>query len=483
MAWKRGVTNNQAGAIRKGQIREFLAPSSRKAGVSSRLHIVNTESWHDETLQCLYGESPFALFSSSNEDFACEEGEMIYLHSHEHPRCVLAAIKNSSLPENTILLNEAQRVNSKVCTGENELWTIYHGETFAYDAREGAIGDTVLRAATKPIPVLHSVELDLRLKIISNSGTDLSASEVDYQQLAGHLSRSLFNCVVTLEELLQITWGDDALQLVSRVSEVVPEETTEEEENGEEGITLPDNYRGLVDASTAIRLVSSNRSVRFRGAEANSGCTAVSSAVLRSLVFICTRDEEIFPVHRRLLRPCIALTGVVQAGRGIYRENTGASHSSSIGGECRLERQREEEYDIQIDVDACTFDRVLLYLEHEARGEDFQFDPLIAPELLQAAETLQVRGLEDACRKMLGSFEERVRRVPIRLEEVTARNEKGRLAALSSSLGKRSETILILSGMVLDITRWLPEHPGGSTIIPQVVIIVNFHIFFHYSWK
>jgi hypothetical protein len=124
-----------------------------------------------------------------------------------------------------------------------------------------------------------------------------------------------------------------------------------------------------------------------------------------------------------------------------------------------------------VDVDACTFDRVLLYLEHEARAEDFQFDPLIAPDLLRAAETLQVAGLEDVCRKMLGSFEERVRRVPIRLDEVIARNEKGRLSALASPTGKRSETILILSGMVLDITRWLPEHPGGSTIIPQVKVL------------
>jgi cytochrome b involved in lipid metabolism len=25
---------------------------------------------------------------------------------------------------------------------------------------------------------------------------------------------------------------------------------------------------------------------------------------------------------------------------------------------------------------------------------------------------------------------------------------------------------LLLDGMVLDVTRWLPEHPGGATIIP-----------------
>ena len=31
----------------------------------------------------------------------------------------------------------------------------------------------------------------------------------------------------------------------------------------------------------------------------------------------------------------------------------------------------------------------------------------------------------------------------------------------------RGETLLLLDGMVLDITRWLGEHPGGSSIIPD----------------
>ena len=30
-----------------------------------------------------------------------------------------------------------------------------------------------------------------------------------------------------------------------------------------------------------------------------------------------------------------------------------------------------------------------------------------------------------------------------------------------------NETILVMDGMVYDVTRWLPEHPGGNTIIPK----------------
>lgn len=44
--------------------------------------------------------------------------------------------------------------------------------------------------------------------------------------------------------------------------------------------------------------------------------------------------------------------------------------------------------------------------------------------------------------------------------------------------GKRGETLLILDGMVLDITRWLPEHPGGSSIIPEEGLNVDCAVFF-----
>lgn len=108
-----------------------------------------------------------------------------------------------------------------------------------------------------------------------------------------------------------------------------------------------------------------------------------------SVLVVCVE----FPVKRRLLRPCISLTAVVQAGRGKYHASAGGSGNDIPTSES-----------IPVNVDACTFDRVLLYLEHEARGDEFKFDPLIAPELLAAAETLNILGLQEACQKVLGSF-------------------------------------------------------------------------------
>jgi hypothetical protein len=248
-------------------------------------------------------------------------------------------------------------------------------------------------------------------------------------------------------------------------------------------------------------------------------CLDPSSAALANVVTVHTSDDEEFPVKRRLLRPCIALTSVVQAGRGKYK-TTADSDSTNAGGDTGAN-------DISVDVDACTFDRVLLYLEHEAREQTFKFDPLIASELLQAAETLQISGLRECAQKSLGSFEERVRKVPIPLQEVLERNEAGRRPVEEGGdgsgvrkKGARSETLLIMSGMVsirdndrhfssgmnvldklaqydffmgdsqcaiccvrliaqvFDISRWLDEHPGGSTIIPEQALNMDCTVFF-----
>lgn len=123
-----------------------------------------------------------------------------------------------------------------------------------------------------------------------------------------------------------------------------------------------------------------------------------------------------------------------------------------------------------------TFDRVLLYLEHEARGEVFHFDPLLVNDLLDASIKLKIAGLKEICERVIGSFEERLRREPIRLDEVIRRNEQGKSDI--NDTGKRKETLLIMSGMVLDITHWLDEHPGGSTIIPEQALNVDSTVFF-----
>ena len=112
---------------------------------------------------------------------------------------------------------------------------------------------------------------------------------------------------------------------------------------------------------------------------------------------------------------------------------------------------------------------MLLYLEAQARGgvaaQQFSFSAEHLDAMLEAARALKLRGLEDLCLRKMGEFESRVRTDPIPWAEVVARNMQG-------------EALLVMDGMVLDVTRWLDEHPGGSVIIPEQALNVDSTVFF-----
>jgi cytochrome b involved in lipid metabolism len=76
---------------------------------------------------------------------------------------------------------------------------------------------------------------------------------------------------------------------------------------------------------------------------------------------------------------------------------------------------------------------------------------------------LGLRSLHEHCQRRLGDAADRVRLYT--LAEVQAANAAGRC-------------VLILDGMVLDVTRWLPEHPGGSSIIPAQALNLDCATFF-----
>ncbi|KAF1788680.1 Cytochrome b5-like heme/steroid binding domain [Phytophthora cactorum] len=73
--------------------------------------------------------------------------------------------------------------------------------------------------------------------------------------------------------------------------------------------------------------------------------------------------------------------------------------------------------------------------------------------------------IEEVCQRRFGEFETRVRKEAIRWEEVVRRNQSG-------------EVWLVMQGMVLDITRWIPEHPGGSELIAQEAMNVDSTVMF-----
>ena len=210
-----------------------------------------------------------------------------------------------------------------------------------------------------------------------------------------------------------------------------------------------------------------------------------AAVLARETIAVETSDGEVFPVHRSLLRPCVALTrhvreaaagGVASSGKraqwerdmGLEMEtettettetsSSSSSRSSRSPPEAGRPGQKQKQT-LRIPVDCERFDKVLLWLERESLGSALpEYDVRTAEALVGAAETLGLVSLADACRASLGAHERRIKTHFWR--DVLAHNEAG---------GVR----VVVDGMVLDVKRWLPEHPGGDRIIPSQSVNVD----------
>ena len=202
-----------------------------------------------------------------------------------------------------------------------------------------------------------------------------------------------------------------------------------------------------------------------------------AAVLARETIAVETSDGEVFPVHRSLLRPCVALTrhvreaaagGVASSGKRaqwerdmgmvVETETTETSSSSSSSSRSPPEAGRRSQT-LRIPVDCERFDKVLLWLERESLGSALpEYDVRTAEALVGAAETLGLVSLADACRESLGAHERRIKTHFWR--DVLAHNKAG---------GVR----VVVDGMVLDVKRWLPEHPGGDRIIPSQSVNVD----------
>ena len=241
--------------------------------------------------------------------------------------------------------------------------------------------------------------------------------------------------------------------MVARVLSMTPsaEELPDGEDDAadDDALTVVETFRGLVTADTVVYLRHDDSfGMGADVFELVDAAPRPAGPPPRGMVDVTTSDEELFPVKRKLLRPCIKLTSAVMAGAGVHADATTAAG---------------------VPVDCCTFDRVLLFLEAQARGPDgtasFSFGAEHTDAMLQAARDLGLRGLEELCLRRLGEFKSRVRTAGIPWAEVTRRNCAG-------------ERLLVMDGMVLDVTRWLEEHPGGSVIIPEQALGVDSTVFF-----
>jgi hypothetical protein len=217
-------------------------------------------------------------------------------------------------------------------------------------------------------------------------------------------------------------------------------------------------YRGIVTPETDIYLTlaspqhttTTTSSTPTIAAAAPPPPLELTNARLRPLpganehlIDIYTNDGEYFPVHRKLLRPCIALTKAV--------------------------RTPGPDVTAAVDIDTLTFDRVLIFLEAHVLNKPLpSFGIHLVPPLKEAAEKLQLGSLVEWCETRLGDSASR--RKWHSYSEIEKRNTPGE--------DGQQECLLTMDGMVFDVTNWLSEHPGGSTIIPAQALNIDSCRFF-----
>ena len=242
--------------------------------------------------------------------------------------------------------------------------------------------------------------------------------EIDALTVIKQYTALLHDCIISLEDVY--TTQFQSVQIVGRVADLLPviksidedQDEFEEDDNAVEEYEVSETYRGIVGIETEFYLILENSEVNW---------ILLHSPVMppllphKDLINVYTKDNEHFPVLRRLLRPCISLTSTVQKGKGIY-DDTKHSHIKNLGyrissdntfnihqGTEELpsvksddsaeklngnivddengnrnenvvpliiisnenENKKDRNDNVSVEVDACTFDKVLLYLEHE----------------------------------------------------------------------------------------------------------------------
>ena len=361
----------------------------------------------------------------------------VYVYVRTYPQVHQKIRIHKSVPKGILVLTEMQRHNLEVTRQDSFEFT------FVYD--------------TSNIDVLSDVNIVVRPRYMDENDKKIG----DAKYLTSLAIKCLFGLIVTKNERFLIveesdnlgkndTRSNDAVEWILTVTDV-----NIDIDDWDDAITIPDVNCGKITSETTFYLqpeVEDSKAYTL-----NNVNVSKANKKFKDLVEITCNDGEMFPVRKKILTPCIKLTSVVADGLGKYRKQTDLDGRE--GSEEIVQNSADENKAVQttVDIDCLTFDRCLLYLESECRGtgELHDFEAQYNEDMLDAAKKLGCRGLEDLALKKMGAFASRVRNDYIRWEEVLQRNND------------KNDTILVMDGMVYDVTRWLPEHPGGNSIIPK----------------
>jgi len=438
---------------------------------------------------------------------------------------VVAASRAEECPKGGLALNEEQRINVHVAEDQTCSFKVWDppGETTRNGLFDIEIEVRLLRRAVTDVPGVETCsddetetsscdddepETDETVDTpFSQPAGDSSAIEIDGAWLTHKLTERLRNRWVCAGELLSVEviegvggggggessvvgsnpTGDAASKSTSKntVRARVVSVNTADPKSAD--VLRPGYhcFRGVVTPETVVychaegdECATSNTTVcgplTVYNSTSRDDANARRENEKAETIAITTSDGEVFPVHAALLRPCLALTKFVRAAltggaRSSGKREAWELENLGLGGDDETTRGEINEkiektgnsyvkntnanpLSIQIDLDCETLDRVLLWLECDFVGATTpEWDVRAAEGLIGASEKLGLVALADQCRSQVGAHENRIKTHS--WESVKKHNASG---------GVR----IVIDGMVLDVKRWLPEHPGGDRIIP-----------------
>ncbi len=387
-----------------------------------------------EALQYALVDGASILAWISEDGMQQETANTIDLYVRTHAQVVVSCKLDFSgqVPAGSIVLNQAQRLNCEVTVGPEKFpWAAY--------------------SPMHPNPELAWFSVEVRPRFYY--GNDLVVNRDELRKI---VAKSLWGLKISLHERFIIKLQER--HFLIRVTAMDSFEDLDEEEDcggggggdsdqsasaaylsKKRGLVVQDIDRGIVAARTKVFLEQATWAkgavFDMRGGPEPSRPTKKQT----NMIDIYCNDQEWFPVKKRLLQPCLVL----------------AKHVLS---------ESSERESVNVDLDCCSFDKVLRYLEAEALEEDFDFELHETDQLLHAAKTLKLVGLQRLCEKAVGEYRSSIRS-SIPWEEVVARNAAG-------------EMLLVIDGCVCNVSTWLEHHPGGNTIIPEQAINVDATVLF-----
>ena len=361
------------------------------------------------TYDCLLPASAFALLSvASNENTIAtmKSKAFCFFTLEKHSDVVLRGARavdfDVTLQENEVAIIKDVRINAHV--GEDVVHTFLPFVSTAIEKKD----------------ILHDVIVEVR-PLDNNNSESVACAIIDAKDIEKTAQTRFAGRFVSVGEVFAF----EALNLKVRIV-------------GTNSLPLEERmdikyhcFRGIVDVAetTMFYTQTAPRDMEILKIMNARAPPNEEDMFLKGFVHVHTNDEEIFPVHMNVLRPCVALTKFIRS----------AANESNVS--------------CSVNIDTVLFDRVLLFLTCIRDGEKPpNYDLRMTESLSGAAKTLQCAPLIDYCDARLGSYISRLREYT--WEEIVQKNNQ------------EQAVLLVIDYMVLDVKNWLPEHPGGDMIIP-----------------